>query len=421
MCVASGRAPDAGALTTSWILAPGPQVRALRASIHARSTATRQVVAPGGPKQVGRAGMHHPSRTETPMIPSNTLRRAAIAASLTLLAACQDIPSPTSPDVRAARSQQAQDRLEVLFQKASPEVMALPGTVFADNDEVAGRLVFGIEHMGAARAVENALARLGIAKDDYSVELTQPIHLAATLRDRFRPTQAGIQIHFTQYLCTMGFNVTHESGERSFITNSHCTATQGGTEGTVYYQPTSTTDPTVIATEVNDPTYFKGGECPRGKKCRYSDASRARYSSAVASIQGDILKTTSVNTGSLTVGGVFAITAQNDRDTSFPVGTVVNKVGRTTGWTRGAVTRTCTNTSVQGSQIMQLCQSFVSDAGGAVVVGSGDSGSPVFRDTGGDQVELVGILWGGSSDNKQFVFSPLRSIERELGQVVATK
>src|SRR5215218_3207312 len=148
----------------------------------------------------------------------NTARRAALVASVAFVAACQD--APTAPTVEAARAQQAQDRLEALFQRASPEVMALPGTVFADNDEVAGRLVFGVENIAAIRGVQTALARLGIASSDYSIELTPPIHAMVTLRDRFRPTQAGIQIHFTQYLCTMGFNVDHAGG-RSFVTNSH--------------------------------------------------------------------------------------------------------------------------------------------------------------------------------------------------------
>ena len=99
----------------------------------------------------------------------------------------------------------------------------------------------------------------------------------------------------------------------------------------------------------------------------------------------------------------------------------MNKVGRTTGWTRGAVTRTCVNTSVSGSQIMQLCQTFVSDPGGATVVGGGDSGSGVFRDLGGDNAQLVGLLWGGSSDNKTFVFSPLKQIQDEIGAVNAVR
>ena len=354
------------------------------------------------------------------MVPYRTARRVAVAAGALLVAACQDAPSPTAPGIPSARSARAQDRLEAIFQRASPEVMALPGTVFADNDEVAGRLVVGIEHMAAARGVENALARLGVARGDYAIELTQPIHHAATLRDRFRPTQAGIQIHFGQYVCTMGFNADHAGG-RSFITNSHCTNSQGGTEGTLYYQPVSSTDPTAIATEAADPTYFKGGVCPKGKKCRYSDASRALYAGTTASNRGDIAKTSGANNGSLTVAGTFAITSQDDVTKSFPIGTVVNKVGRTTGWTQGAVTRTCVNTAVSGSQIMQLCQTFVANSGGATVVGGGDSGSGVFRITSGDNVELVGLLWGGSSDNKTFVFSPLASVQQELGSVTATR
>jgi len=358
------------------------------------------------------------------MMLDSKARRVLAVASVTLLGACQDAPpvAPVSPP-SAARSAQAQDRLEALFQKASPEVMALPGTVFADNDEVAGRLVFGVENAAAIRGVEHALARLGVARSDYSVEVTPPIRFMATLRDRFRPTRAGIQLHFGNYACTLGFNVSHAGG-RSFITNSHCTNTQGGTEGTTYAQPLRSVDATVIATEAADPAYLKGGSCPRGKKCRHSDASRALYASTVASNRGEIAQTTGVNNGSLTVSSTnpfFTITSQDNTTKSFGTSTVVNKVGRTTGWTRGNVTRTCVNTSVSGSTVYLYCQSFVTNSGGATVVGSGDSGSPVFTITSGSSVRLVGLLWGGSSDNKMFVFSPLASVQQELGSMTATK
>ena len=355
------------------------------------------------------------------------LRRAALAASVALLAACQDASTPTGPlttddSPALARSSRAQERLEALFQAASPEVMALPGTVFADNDEVAGRLVFGVANISAIHGVQTALARRGIAPQDYTIEMTQPIHAMQTLRDVFRPTVAGIQIHFTRYVCTMGFNVDH-NGTRSFITNSHCTATQGGTEGTLYYQSSKTIDPTVIATEVSDPVYVKGGACPKGKKCRYSDASRAEYSAGVASARGEIAQTTGANNGSLTVSTsapVFTITAQDDSPAAAHLNMTVNKVGRTTGWTRGVVTRSCVNTSVSGSTVYLYCQNFVSDPGGATVVGSGDSGSPVFTGSGSN-VTLVGILWGGSSDNKSFVYSPLTQVRQELGAFNAVK
>jgi hypothetical protein len=62
---------------------------------------------------------------------------------------------------------------------------------------------------------------------------------------------------------------------------------------------------------------------------------------------------------------------------------------------------------------VQLCQSFVS-AG----VGGGDSGSDVFQVTSGSNVKLAGVLWGGSSNGAQFVFSPFGNVTRELGTLV---
>jgi hypothetical protein len=53
-------------------------------------------------------------------------------------------------------------------------------------------------------------------------------------------------------------------------------------------------------------------------------------------------------------------------------------------------------------------------------VGPGDSGSPVFKITSGDNVELAGILWGGNTSGSLFVFSPLKNIQDELGAMTAT-
>ena len=353
------------------------------------------------------------------MIRKQLARPVSALACILVVTACADAVSPTAPDVSLS-AQRGQDRLASWFDQASPAVLALPGAVFADHDERVNKLVFGVENAAAIPGIRVALARLGVPSSAYEMEVTAPIYQMATLRDVVRPTQAGIQIHFGQYLCTMGFNVSHSSG-RSFITNSHCTNRQGGTEGTQYYQPSSGINGTVIATEAADPQYFRGGACPKGKKCRYSDASRALYASGTASNQGDILKTTGANNGSLTVAGVFTVSSQDNATSNFALGTVVNKVGRTTGWTQGEVTRTCVHTGVQGTNIAQLCQTFVSNPGGAVVVGSGDSGSPVFRITSGDNVQLVGILWGGSSDNRTFIYSPLKQVQDELGAVTATK
>lgn len=344
----------------------------------------------------------------------------SLVAVAAVLGSCTEASQPAGPsdDVQASVTR-GQDPLPGWFEQASPAVLALAGTVFADHDEVANKLVFGVENAAAIPGVRNALARLGIPASAFEIQVTQPIRFAATLRDRWRPTEGGIQIHFSRFLCTLGFNAD-DGTERSFITNSHCTKRQGGVESTEYFQPTSTVDATVIAVEVEDPQYFTGGVCPRGRKCRYSDAARALYSSSVSSTRGAVSKTSGPNNGSLEVTGTFTITSQDNTTTEFALGTTVNKVGRTTGWTQGNVTRTCVHTNVSGSKITQLCQTFVEDPGGAVVVGGGDSGSQVFGITSGDNVQLVGILWGGSSDNKLFVFSPLKQVQRELGTLTAT-
>jgi hypothetical protein len=218
----------------------------------------------------------------------------------------------------------------------------------------------------------------------------------------------GIQIHFGNFLCTLGFNAT-DGSENSFITNSHCTNKQGGVEGTVYYQPTSTVDGASIATEVEDPAYQRNiAGCPRGKQCRRSDASRARYSSGINFDRGRIAQTSGPNNGSLTITGFLDFTGEDLR-TSFPSGTTVRKVGRTTGMTEGSVTSTCATVNVSGTRFSQICQTIVERAG-TTLVGGGDSGSPVYIGSA-----LAGILWGGNSSGTLFVFSPLANIEQELG------
>jgi hypothetical protein len=308
-------------------------------------------------------------------------------------------------DIQVLQAKHSVSDLSVWYNRTWPSVLSLSGAVFSDLDEAHNRLLFGVANRGLETAIGAIMRANGVPASAYAVEVTEPIRNLATLRDYAPVKVGGLQIHFTQYLCTIGFNATL-NGQSSFITNSHCTATQGGVENTNYYQPTSTINPTIIATEVADPLYFKGGVCPKGKKCRYSDSSRAVYKAGIAFDLGGIAQVGGA--GSLNITGTTNITAENDGTrTPLAVGQSATKVGRTTGMSTGNVTNTCVNTSVQGSQVLQLCQTFV-----AAAVDHGDSGSPVTNGS-----TLVGILWGGGSGT--FAFSPLRSIKDELGNFVA--
>lgn len=307
--------------------------------------------------------------------------------------------------IRVLQARYAYGDLNRWFEQVSQEAFAQGGVVFVDLDEASNKVLVAVEHGASQVNIRSLAARLGVPSEALAVRETDPIHYAATLRDLVRPVVAGLQINFGQFVCSIGFNAT-SGGQASFVTASHCTNRQGGVEGTLYYQPLASTSGSFIGTEVADPVYFRGGVCPRGKKCRYSDASRAAYASGVTNTLGGIARTSGPNNGSLSITGNFSVTSEG----TAVVGDVANKVGRTTGWTQGAVTNTCVNTGVSGSNIVQLCQTFVS-AG----VGGGDSGSDVFGLTGTSTVRLLGVLWGGNSAGTLFVYSPMSGVEQELG------
>jgi hypothetical protein len=323
----------------------------------------------------------------------------------------------TAAAVRVAEARYHWQQLERWQAAATLEAFTVAGAVFVDNDETSNRVRIGVENLGVTGQVRAAIARAHVPDEAVVIERVEPIVQVSTLQNVIdRPVRAGVQINFPGFLCSVGFNAT-SGGVRSFVTASHCTKTQGGVESTPYWQPLQTTAPTKIATEVADPVYVKGGAgCPTNKLCRFSDASRAAYVNGANQALGVIAKTSGPNNGSLNITTTsFSITSNDCTGTlggCLAVGSKVNKVGRTTGWTSGVITNTCVNTSVSGSRIVQRCQSFVS-AG----VGGGDSGSGVFQITSGTSVKLAGVLWGGNSAGTQFVFSPFANVTRELGSL----
>lgn len=333
----------------------------------------------------------------------------------------------TASDLRVIQGQYEYGQLDAWYRQARPGVFSVLGIILGDVDEGQNRLRFGVSDGGAADGVRNVLARMGIPAGAAIVEQRAPIVAVATLRDRVRPLIGGLQINFfasptspVTLLCTLGFNALR-NGVPSFITNSHCSNVEGGTETpTDYYQNLRAGGAAnFIGVEVDDPQWTSQAnlDCPPPFACRFSDAARAQYAAGAEFTLGRIARidevTTSLEDQVHTIAGLFAIKSER----ADPVqGEIANKVGRTTGWTRGPTTETCVDVLALGTNHIRLCQAIVS-----ALVDGGDSGSNVFFRRGNNSnVTLLGILWGGSVDeeNPEFVYSPMSGIERELGALV---
>ncbi len=298
------------------------------------------------------------------------------------------------------------------------KLMSRRDAVLLDVDEARNRVRFGVDvATGAAgiAAFEDALAGTSVPRDAVVVEAVEPFHHAVTLRQRIRPVPGGVQIAFGGFLCTMGFGATR-GGVVGYVTNSHCTNVQGGVEGTVHYQHSNAAG-NRIGVETVDPAYGAIAGCPAGRRCRWSDSSFGRYDAAADRQFARIARTTGL--GSITIDDPFPRFTIVGTVANPTTGITLNKMGRTTGWSRGTVAFTCATINVSGSTITQICQSGVNAA-----VGGGDSGSPVFSAStsdGSTNANLYGILWGGNTSGTQFVFSPWSGITRaaELGALAA--
>lgn len=292
------------------------------------------------------------------------------------------------------------------------DMLGDPSVVLMDVDEKLNRIRVGVDRNLLKRAVRSSLemqlSDLQVPAAAVVFEEVDPVfQLAHTLSSAFNPVPGGVEINFPGFLCTLGFNIRFgDAGACYFMTNSHCTTVQGGVESTPYFQPAGGAS---IGTEIYDPTYFSGSPCPAGRVCRYSDSAAALYNSPSLCEFGAIARTTGL--GSVTINHNQPRWQIVSKLSTPVVGMQMDKTGRTTGWTRGPVTATCVNVNVSGTNITQLCQTFVT-----ATVGSGDSGSPVFRPRlDSSLAQLAGILWGGNGPGTQFIFSPMANIEFEVG------
>jgi hypothetical protein len=323
------------------------------------------------------------------------------------------------------------------------DVLTLPDTVFLDLDEACGCITVGIATAAAAAQVASFATAHGVSQGVVKTVMTPPIRRVLNLQDEFRPTMGGVQIQFdvnstTIGNCSLGLPVwSFNRGTYGFLTASHCTA---GPQGVLLLTPfaqrggRTVNGGDKIGMETLDLALFNttaNSRCPMGRLCRFSDTAFADYDEDTLGITGRITRPNS--TVCTAVGTSCALSVGRSTDDIRVVGAIsglvtgdlVDKVGRTSGWTRGAITNTCLDTNVvnvdaQGNtvdtMITMLCQYRV-----ATTSLGGDSGGPVFQfspKTGNGL--FAGILWGGSATPATafMVFSPVDRIREELGSFV---
>lgn len=288
-------------------------------------------------------------------------------------------------------------------------VFSIDQVVFTDLQESTNSLTVGVTSLEVQADVKGIAEENEIPPEAVSVVQAElPEEQNHGLRTNVNPPRGGIEIGYpiagadNFSACTLGF-VGYLNGDLGYITNSHCTAKRGSVTGQAFNNPVNGPQ---LGVEETDPNYSTCGFF-QNSACRYSDAAFVDFDSGINGVTA-VAKTQSwagpnSGSGSLKLSHGSASMDVRDRD-KFPAkGEMVDKVGRTTGWTYGYVKRTCYNTRVgkknssgrkklNGKFLLMKCQNKASYNSS-----SGDSGSPVFH-WHGDEVTLLGVHWGGSNN-----------------------
>lgn len=307
------------------------------------------------------------------------------------------------------------------------ELLSLPGAVFLDVDEAANAIVLGVADEATRRSALAAIRAKRIPPGAVNVEIVPRIVEHQALTDHVRPVVGGTQVQNSDRgrstLTVNAYRQIHraipDAWNRGFLTCAHCTSRLAEVDGARFFQnvisaaPTSS-DPNYIGFEAVDP---EPDTCYFFIDCRHSDAAFVLYSGAINWTFGAIARPANPNTGDMQVDPAmpeFRIVAEEHG----PIrGEFLHKVGRTTGWTWGRLSRTCID-RFHPDGVLMRCQNVVRRFnGGHVMSAPGDSGSPVFSLRGGlgnADVTFHGILAGASEEGRDFLYSPITGIERDL-------
>jgi len=324
------------------------------------------------------------------------------------------------------------------------------GATMADIDDTKNMLTLGLADLEALALVGPHLDRLGIPREAVNVIQAGPFEPLQHRQETVRPLQGGIHINFVfgpdpnrpgapgPSFCTLGFIAESVAAGQGFVTNSHCTTVQGGVTPTSYFQGPAifalNNAANFIGIEVLDPVWLPGlPGCPAGRLCRQSDSAFVRLLQPLNPDRrqlGHIARDADgvVNDGLNppapgSVANLDAIVSTwriVAKDLVQVAGERACKAGARTDTSCGTIVAVGAAINQAGTPFTTLNTNIV--VGAPPMVAGGDSGSPVFQNAaapGSDpdptnpDVQLAGILWGGSGN--VFVYNPLAAVEADLG------
>src|SRR5438132_13016536 len=100
-------------------------------------------------------------------------------------------------------------------------VFNIQGVVYTDIDEKANRLTVAVENQGLVASVQTEVSTAGVPQDAVNIVMADPIYTQVTLQDQVRPIQGGLQIQFSDFLCSSSYNAVRGE-DACFVNQSHC-------------------------------------------------------------------------------------------------------------------------------------------------------------------------------------------------------
>ena len=323
----------------------------------------------------------------------------------------------------------------------SGRILEVAEVSFVDLDEAANQVVVGIAQPEARARVLELLRNSGVpapavgfsaaghASSHSLVEYAPYIATWPAQGDSItsyrRPLEGGLKVSYRHSsdptlatTCTAGF-VAMLGGVRVLVTASHCSLRHWDGDNTTYFQAQPGAG-RYVGYEYRDPN---GSSCGfmSPNVCRHSDGSALALESDVVASFGYIVRPVGPPPEGISPYGVKVSSRLVDAaNPNFRIAGVripvqnemVDKVGATTGWTRGVVSRTCVDMPAQRSWSKLRCQTWAK-----LSSADGDSGGPVFVPAHDGTATLLGMMWGGVTEGgEQYsTFSSVGQIQKDLG------